>query len=140
MARQPDEKKRAAQNVRLLYEGIDLHSQRDSMSVGVRLGCGGREYEGLASCQSGVFSRQRMVAMATVGAINEFMGAPAFELVDVQSAQISGRAAVLVSVNCVKGPELLLGGAFLRDDADKAVVKATMDAVNRRVGYIKRSL
>ena len=128
------------QNVRLLYEGIDLHSQRDSMSVGVRLGCGDREYEGLASCQSGAFSRQRMVAMATVGAINEFMGAPVFELIDVQTAQVSGRAAVLASVNCVKGPELLLGGAFLRDDADKAVVKATMDAVNRRVSYIKRSL
>ena len=126
--------------VRLLYEGIDLHTKRDSMSIRVRLGYEGKEFEGLASCQNGVFSRQRMVAMATVCAINEFAADPVFELVDVQSVLMSGRTAILVSVDCTWGHELLLGSAFLRDDADRAVVKATMDAVNRRLSYLKRSL
>lgn len=126
--------------IRLLYEGIDLHTKRDSMSISVRLGYDGQEFEGLASCQSGVFSRQRMVAMATVAAINEFATDPLFELVDVQTVLMSGRNAILVSVNCTWGQELLLGSAFLRDDADRAVVKATMDAVNRRLSYLKRSL
>ena len=54
------------------------------------------------------------------------------------SAQIplAGRTAVVVLVSALgssKGEELLTGSALVRQDIWKAVVNATLDAVNRRI-------
>ena len=49
---------------------------------------------------------------------------------------LAGRKAVVVLVSALalpKGEELLTGSALIRQDAWKAVVNATLDAVNRRV-------
>ena len=49
---------------------------------------------------------------------------------------LAGRKSVMVLVSALapaKGEELLTGCALIRQDVWKAVVSATLDAVNRRV-------
>jgi hypothetical protein len=88
--------------------------------------------EGTAT-QSGV---QRAVATATLRAVEELLGGRArFELDLVELTPTGRDRAVLVALTMLStnGSEKLTGVAGVREDVRQAAIRATLDALNRRV-------
>ena len=70
--------------------------------------------------------------MATVGCVNQTLadlGQLAFNGVDIIR---SGGAEVVVVTVMEAGEEILTGSAVVRDTVEDSVIRATLDAVNRR--------
>ena len=91
--------------------------------------------EGTAT-QSGV---QRAVATATLHAVEELLGGKArFELDLVELTPTGRDRAVLVAVTMLSigGSEKLTGVAGVREDVRQAAIRATLDALNRRVEHM----
>lgn len=83
--------------------------------------------------QSGV---QRAVAHATLHAVEELLGETVrFELEAIEATATGQVRTVLVTVTMLTGAgsERLTGVAGIRDDVRQATIRATLDAVNRRV-------
>jgi hypothetical protein len=83
--------------------------------------------------QSGV---QRAVAAASLHAIEQLISSRArFELEHVEVTASGRDRTALVSVTMVSGAgtDRLTGSAIVREDARQAVIRAVLDAVNRRL-------
>lgn len=86
-----------------------------------------------AASTSGV---HRAVATATLRAVEELSGAPVrFELDHLEVAALGNERTVLVALTLVstRGAERLTGAAVVREDVRQAVIRATLDALNRRL-------
>ena len=90
------------------------------------------ESRGTAS-QSGV---QRAVANATLRAVEELLdGGVRFELDHLEVQQLGSERTVVVALTMLSsaGSERLMGAAVVREDVRQAVIRGTLDALNRRV-------
>jgi hypothetical protein len=119
----------AIQRMHLVSRGLDIKATVTLTHDG--RACGG-ECIGTAT-QSGV---QRAVAGATLRAIEGLLANRVrFELEHVEVAPIGRDRTALVSITMLSstGGEKLTGAAVVREDARQAVIRATLDAVNRRV-------
>jgi hypothetical protein len=86
-----------------------------------------------SASQSGV---QRAVAGATLRAVEELSGDIArFELDHLEVTQLGADRMVIVSLTMLstRGTERLTGAAAVREDVRQAVIRATLDALNRRL-------
>jgi len=134
----PKEERALGTVVRLQYDGMDLSIGPNRTRVTVHLSYQGQVYSGSASLTHGLFGRGRMVAQATVEAMNEFVGKPSFELVDIVHEHIGGRQLLVAMVYCTARSQLLLGSALSEVDNDSAALKAVLNASNRLIDVIKR--
>jgi hypothetical protein len=78
----------------------------------------------------------RAVAEATVGALEQLAGErfqAGVDRVAVSTHEDAPMATVVVTLVSDRGEETLLGASLLRDDPEGAVMRATLDALNRRV-------
>ena len=119
----------AIQRMHLSSTGLDI-TARVTLAHEGRTSVG--ECVGTAT-QSGV---QRAVAGATLRAIEGLLAEPVrFELEHVEVAHTGRDRTALVAMTMLSaaGGEKLTGAAVVRDDARQAVIRATLDAVNRRV-------
>jgi hypothetical protein len=128
-----DEPARPAPRPRLdslvvMREGLDAHAR-------VTLAVDELVFEGTASGPAGAAHRARLVAEATLAALAELLGIPA----QVESAQVveAGAREVALAVITLEVPRLgahtSCGSAMLRGDAEDAVARAVLAAVNRRL-------
>ena len=95
-------------------------------------------YTGKATGHASSYNQMRLIATAAIRAVEDSGDQDGSMVVeDLQTeVALAGRKAVTVLVsalNATKGEELLTGCSLVRHDAWKAVVNATLDAVNRRV-------
>jgi hypothetical protein len=96
---------------------------------------GGHLFDGRAVGPSGATHRHRLVAQATLNALEELLGSTA----DVESAQVvaAGSREVALTVLSVVvprlGEQLLTGSAMVRGDESEAVARSVLDALNRRL-------
>lgn len=115
----------------------DLSSRNDGTAVSVtaRLELDGHTVAGEAAGAPTARGLRRAIAEATVRAVGELTCSPLRAQVDRVSIGGSDPAAVSVVVSLLsgRGEELLLGAAIVRDDVEHAVMRATLDALNRRV-------
>lgn len=124
----------AIQRMHLVSSGLDI-------SASVTLGFGGRSAVGEAqgtATQSGV---QRAVALATLRAVESLIdGRARFELDHLEVTQTGRDRTVVAGVTLVtpSGSERLTGAAVVREDVRQAVIRATLDALNRRLGALLR--
>lgn len=97
-------------------------------------------YTGSAAGHNTGHNQFRLVATATLRAVENSQGSDGtLVLEDLNpSVALSGRNAIVVCVSLVTSREqdFLLGSALVKQDMYKAVVNATLDAVNRRLGSI----
>ncbi len=94
---------------------------------------------GTAVGPTGGRERLRLLARATLAALEGvWPEGTACYLEDVGESEVGGRRAlmVLVCVQWDQGEERLVGAAYVRRDPDEAMVRATLAAVNRRVGLL----
>lgn len=113
----------------LVSSGLDV-TAAVTLSSGERTAVG--EARGAAS-QSGV---HRAVASATLRAVEELVdGQVRFELDHIEVTPMGTERTVLVSLTLLtsKGTERLTGAAGVREDVRQAVIRATLDALNRRL-------
>lgn len=113
----------------LVSSGLDV-SASVTLSSGERTAVG--EARGAAS-QSGV---HRAVASATLRAVEELVdGLVRFELEHIEVTPMGSERTVLVSMTLLtgRGTERLTGAAGVREDVRQAVIRATLDALNRRL-------
>lgn len=121
---------------RLRLKHIDLSMEDNKLTTTVYLCKGNKEYTGSASGGGSVQNRYRLVAEATLCAVNDFLGTDTiFILSDVLVlTTASGRAFTVVITDISgAGERSLIGSAMVQQDEHQAVVKAALDAVNRRL-------
>jgi hypothetical protein len=83
----------------------------------------------------------RAVAEATVAALRELTDdhlRAGVDRISVTSAEDPGMVTVVLTMLSDRGEETLLGASLLRDDPESAVMRATLDALNRRVEPLLR--
>lgn len=120
------------QRMHLVSSGLDI-------TASVSLNLDGRSESGEAvgtATQSGV---QRAVALATLRAVELLaQGRARFELDHLEVAPTGRDRTVLVGVTLVTptGSEKLTGAAVVREDVRQAVIRSTLDALNRRLGTL----
>jgi hypothetical protein len=121
---------------------INIEVARRRAHVRVTLAYDGEERAGLAEGTIAVASRHRLVAAATLDAIQQFI--PAAECLDLESAQISRvgpHDVAIVALVLVMPPneEIVSGSAILRHNQDPsdAVVRAVLDATNRKLSRVR---
>ncbi|MCL4555141.1 MAG: hypothetical protein M1617_02020 [Actinobacteria bacterium] len=117
---------------------INAHVSGVHSTVTVSLDIDGETCLGEAFGPASQTGRVRLVAMATLDAINKYISdARCFGLEDVAIIPL-GRQRVAVS--CVtmvstNGEESFSGSALVHQNDKDSIVKATLDAINRRLGH-----
>ncbi|HVF04659.1 MAG TPA: hypothetical protein VNA20_07465 [Frankiaceae bacterium] len=130
----PPQSRPAIERMHVVSEGTDV-------AVSVTLGFGGRSFVGEAegpATQPGV---NRAVALATLRSVEGLVDARAkFELDHLEVTQTGDvrTAVAVVSMVTPGGSERLTGAALVREDVRQAVIRATLDGLNRRIAALLR--
>ena len=101
---------------------------------------GDREFIGEAAGSDLPYNKRMIVAQATIMAVESFLGQQdLFTVTDVESAVIAGQQAILVAIalHDQQHRDLLIGAVCDQGDLNATVVKATLDAVNRRIQVLQ---
>lgn len=112
------------------------------VNVSVALELEGELFTGKATGPASRTGRERLVAEATLDAIAQYLqGAFTFALEDVEIIRL-GRESIAVS--CVVlvtslGEQAFAGSALVRQNDKDSIVRATLDAINRRLGFLTTS-
>jgi hypothetical protein len=121
---------------RLLIQRMQLVSAREGVTSEVTLELDGRAHTGSAGAASTPSSVHRSVALATLRAVEEaVLGQLRFELEHLETTTLGTDRAVVVEVSMITkyGSERLTGVSAVREDARQAVIRATLNALNRRI-------
>ncbi len=121
---------------RLKFSDVAISLNGSRTEATVRLAKDGAIYSGTSNGTSAASSQLKLIASATIKAIEEF---GVFEgnilLEDVNEFSVGGKrvAVVVLSMVSERGEDPLCGSAIIRQDTWRGVVNATLDAVNRRL-------
>ncbi|MGE5552369.1 MAG: hypothetical protein ACM3XZ_00395 [Betaproteobacteria bacterium] len=132
-------KKKIGPTPRLVIRGLELRNQGGMMSIRVELASPEKVNAGAAEGPASVTNRLRLVAVATLDAVKGFTGDIVhYVLEDVRLEQVARREVVVVCVTLVgaRGEETLLGTCKVGRDEIEATIRATMSALNRRLGKL----
>ena len=121
---------------RILIQRMQLVSAGLGVTTSVSLSWLGEAYLGESAAAATPSSVHRSVATATLRALEEVVGSAArFELEQLEINQLGPDRAVVVVVSMLTklGAERLTGVSVVREDVRQAVIRATLDALNRRL-------
>ncbi|HWC13663.1 MAG TPA: hypothetical protein VG929_03620 [Actinomycetota bacterium] len=111
---------------------VNFTSSHQTSEAEVALGGEGSEVVGAASGEKTPHGL-KVLAQATLEAVDQLIGTSKIELLGASLVTVVGEEAVLVVVREPAGTEML-GGALVREGpVTEAAVRATLDAVNRRL-------
>lgn len=119
-------------SINLLGSGLNAEAK-------VELFIGETVYEGTAEGPNSSTNRLRLVAVATLNALESFLkGKVKFVVEDIGKIPLGRNEAVNVSVSVItsKGEDIFLGSAFVNNDDRQAVGKAALNAVNRKISLL----
>lgn len=119
---------------RLKLANVQIITEKSKLTVKVCLLHDGKSYEGSACGVNTSSSKPHIVAKACLDAVHSFLAEEFyFSVVDVQKIKIANRDAfnVVVCFLSNHGEELLIGSSLVKHDEFDAVVRATLDSVNR---------
>ncbi len=115
---------------------LDIERGAREVRATVALLRGEQAAHGVARAVPTTRSILRAIAEATASALQQFMTAPlliGIDRIEVEPAADPAHVLVAVTILADRGEEQLLGVSLVRGDAERAVVRATLDALNRRV-------
>jgi len=125
---------------RLKFSDVSIAFNGSRTEAVVRLAKDGVVYSGAANGTNSPTAQMKLIANATLRAIEEAGIADCgIVLEDVCEVTLGSKRAAVVMVNLItdRGEELLTGSAVIRQDVWKGVVNATLDAVNRRLSMLQ---
>lgn len=118
---------------------LDTERHGRDVRVAATLQHGGRTALGEVTTVPTTHGVMRAVAEATLVALGVLVGPSLIAGVDrisIQPADDPANALVTVSLLTDRGEEMLLGSSVVRGDPQHAVMRATLDALNRRVAVM----
>lgn len=121
---------------RIRYEGISLEVKDNNVRCEIRLNMDDDEYTSTQTAIGTSINRLKVVAKATVSAVEEIIGqVSVFDVEDIVINSVRDISYVTVIVNMINdiAEEVLIGTAIVRNDVNEAIAKATLDAINRRI-------
>jgi len=122
---------------RLKFSDVSISVNGNRADATVHLSNNGSVYTGASSGHSSAHSQLRLIATATLRAVEDAGAADGAMVIEDLSAgtALAGRTVVVVVTNMItdRGEDLLSGSSIVKQDLWKAVVNATLDAVNRRL-------
>lgn len=121
---------------RIKYNGINLKTEGIALECSVNLIYEGEEYCELVSGIKTASNRKKIVADATVKTIEKILGqAYLFNVEDVilNNSRDINFVSVLVNMVVNEEEQTMVGSAIVKLDINEAIVKATLDAINRRI-------
>ena len=125
--------------IRFLFRSITLKSESGRAEVIITIDAGNESYTAGVSGPNTRQNRLRMVASATIEAVEKSLGVKHILSVgDAQKMHLCGQNAIAVGV-CLRSEsqeELLLGTAINKGDDLEATVRASLDAINRRMNVL----
>jgi hypothetical protein len=126
---------------RLRLQGVQLTIEGVRALCRVELEWDGQSIVGEAEGPASTTNRRHLPAAATFAALEQrFRVGHALALEDVVLCQIGGRTVALVSASVLgrEGEQILVGCCLVRGDEREAIVRAALDAVNRRLARAQR--
>lgn len=125
---------------RLKFSDVSISLDGNRAEATVHLGRDGVVYTGTATGLSSSSSQMKLIATATLRAVEDAGAADGTMVVEdmTTGVNLAGKNIVVVLINLVtnRGDDYLTGSAVVRQDLWKAVVNATLDAINRRATLI----
>ncbi|SHH28330.1 hypothetical protein [Desulfosporosinus lacus] len=120
---------------RLKLVGVTLRTVNGMAEVKVEMLKGDTLLEGLAEGPSSSHNKLRLFVEATLKALEPLNSGLLFVTEDVGIIQLAKQHIALVSITLIAstGEQSLTGCAIVKNDDREAVVKATLDAVNRKL-------
>jgi hypothetical protein len=115
---------------------IGVRSTGSEIEVEVRLQLDEDTFVGIERGAAAASARPRLVASATISALDELLGLPAaVESASVVDTGTHSVALVVLTLSIPRiGPQSVAGSAVIRGDETDAVARAVLSAVNRRLG------
>lgn len=106
--------------------------------VTVELETDGRVHTGQAEGAADTSARARVVGEATLRALESIIGSARFELAAVGTSSMDDVTIALAQVREVGTDEVYVGSALIRrGDTVLATSRAVLDALNRRLAFIR---
>ena len=122
--------------LRLRSQEISQAVVNDTYQVRIVLTQNGAAYEGTACCRNTSLQRPKAVVSAVLMAVHRYLDiADAFQLLAVHTTQLSSLNVIVVAIEgLIPGsPPVLIGAAEHTGDEALCTVRATLDALNRRL-------
>ena len=120
--------------------GVTLRTVSGMAEVKVELLTGDKIIEGIAQGPSSAHNKLRLFVEATLQALSPLtLDKFLFVTEDVGISHLAKQQIALVSITLITsaGEQSLTGCALVRNDDREAVVKATLDAVNRKLRFLR---
>lgn len=108
-------------------------------AASVTLEIGDAEYIGTSAGPASQTGRSRQVALATLDAVSQYAEETVtFALEDVTLVQLGRERVAVACVSLVTpfGEQSFSGSALVRQNEKDSIVRATLDAINRRIGHL----
>lgn len=121
---------------RLKFSDVSISLNGSRTEATVRLTKDGAMFSGSAAGTSSPTGQMKLIASATLKAIEDSgLSSASVTLEDVSEVSVGGRrvSVVMVTMLTNRGEDVLTGSAVIKQDVWKGVVNATLDAVNRRL-------
>ena len=138
---QLSEENRGTEGDRPVITSIQEHPEGVSTSVKVTLTWNGEQYVGQSMGPAASSARLRIIGEATLRALEEVLGGtPPLALDSVAATNVGIRPVIVAQVVSMRGTEedVAVGSALVRGDEAEAVVRAVLDALNRRIPALMR--
>ncbi len=123
-------------SLRLKFSDIKAAAIGNQFEVCVKLENNEKIYEGKVSGKNWDENREYLVAKAALEGISSYLeGSIFFQVDEIKKIKLDSKEIIVVSINLIdsKRKENLVGSTVIKDDLNKAVVKAILKATNRRV-------
>lgn len=122
-------------NFRLLYNGYTNENSTDYIKITVTLSWGDVEYVGTSVGKNTEKNRLKVACNATLDAVKSAIGMDCFMLEDIQIGRMSDYEIMFVGVSLIEENReaLLIGSATVKTNKIEGTIKATLDALNRKL-------
>lgn len=121
---------------RLLIDSINYSTIGNIAEITVKLRKGDAVYDGVARGANSTMNTYRLIAAATLDCIHKLLKVSnAFVVEDIEKITLAKRDVMTIAVSFITTyqEELLVGSAIIRKNEKESIVKATLDAINRRI-------
>tara|TARA_B100000965_G_C19444320_1_gene692319 strand:- start:111 stop:755 length:645 start_codon:yes stop_codon:yes gene_type:complete len=121
---------------RLLIDSINYSTIGNIAEITVKLRKGDEVYEGIARGANSTMNTYRLIASATLDCIHKLLNVSnAFVVEDIERITLAKQDVMTIAISFITTyqEELLVGSAIIRKNEKESIVKATLDAINRRI-------
>jgi hypothetical protein len=121
---------------RIIFDGISFITSGNTVECSVSLIYDEEEYSATQTAVKTTANKRKVVAAAAIKAVEDILKhAFIFDIQDVLINNSKDITVISVLVNIIEdeNEEMTVGSAIVKNDVNEAIVKATLDAVNRRV-------